>query len=62
MNALADESLDERCKYIAIEAMFVIFDDRLANDKELWAIVDAFSLNRTEQSDSRYFTHKDDSE
>ena len=58
VNALADETFDDRRKCIAIEAMVVIFDDRLASDKELLAIVDtfSFSLSSTEQSDDRYFT------
>ena len=56
VKTLAGEQISDERKHMAIEAMFIIFDHRLANDKKLWAIVDTFSLNSTEQSDNKYFT------
>jgi len=54
--ALADDNLDDNRKHCGMEAMFVIFDDRLANDKELWVKVDAFSLSGGEPSERKYFS------
>ena len=53
---LAEDDIDEKRKYCGMEAMFVIFDDRLANDKRLWVEVDAFSLNGGEPSEKKYFS------
>mmetsp|Transcript_30446 Transcript_30446/g.67480 ORF Transcript_30446/g.67480 Transcript_30446/m.67480 type:complete len:389 (+) Transcript_30446:2-1168(+) len=56
VRALADDNLDDRRKYCGMEAMFIIFDDRLANDKEIWVKVDAFSLTGGEPSEKKYFS------
>jgi len=55
---LGGKNLDKRRKQLAIAAMGIIFDKRLVLDDDLWAHVDAFSLNG-ESSEQKFFTVSD---
>mmetsp|Transcript_15338 Transcript_15338/g.33159 ORF Transcript_15338/g.33159 Transcript_15338/m.33159 type:complete len:786 (-) Transcript_15338:56-2413(-) len=56
MKFFAGKNLDELRKYRAMEALFIILDERLVRDNEVWEEVDTFSLNTGEPSEKKYFS------